>query len=258
MSRDFTLEMYALFCDTLKQLSCPTMTVKQFIEIGQPQDFIVVLRHDVDRSIASALRMARLEAKYGISATYYIRMTRNVFRPTEIRELSRLGHEVGYHYEVLAKAKGNAPLAIAMFEKELVEFRRIVPVETISMHGSPLTPWNNLELWKTYDYRDYGVSGEISSSIDYSKLYYFTDTGRSWDAGRYNLRDRVNSRSIQHRIHATRDLIGFLRETCDSPVFINAHPNRWAGKILEWCIGTVSDFFINQVKWLIARRLRNN
>ena len=31
MSRDFTLEMYALFCDTLKQLSCPTMTVKQFI-----------------------------------------------------------------------------------------------------------------------------------------------------------------------------------------------------------------------------------
>lgn len=258
MGLDFTLKMYAQFCDTLKQRSCPIMTVKQFVERGQPQDFTVVLRHDVDRSLTSAVRMARLEAQYGIRATYYIRMTRSVFKPVAIKELSRLGHEVGYHYEILAKAKGSMEQAIVIFERELAELREVVPVDTISMHGSPLTPWNNLDLWNTYDYRNYGVSGEVSSSIDYSKLYYLTDTGRSWDAERYNLRDRVNSRSPQRKIHTTHDLLAFLRETPDSPVFINAHPNRWADRLLAWCVSAGSDFCINQVKWIIAKTRRNN
>ena len=39
-----------------------------------------------------------------------------------------LGHEVGYHYEVLSKAKGDYEKAIQMFEQELNEFRKKVDV----------------------------------------------------------------------------------------------------------------------------------
>ncbi|MDD2287196.1 MAG: hypothetical protein PHQ11_17565, partial [Paludibacter sp.] len=52
------------------------------------------------------LTMAELEADLGIAATYYFRNPRSFDTPltTWIRDLS---HEVGYHYEVLAKAKGD-------------------------------------------------------------------------------------------------------------------------------------------------------
>lgn len=252
MNLDFTLERYAQLCETVQSLSCPVMTVKQFLEAGQPQNFVVVLRHDVDRALPSAIRMANLEATYGIYATYYMRTTRAVFRPLEIRHLSQLGHEIGYHYEVLAKARGNTQQAITIFEQELEQFRQIAPVDTISMHGSPLTPWHNLDLWQTYDFKDYSLMGEAYLSINYSNLYYFTDTGRSWDAGRYNLRDRAASLKFSRKVATTDDLVNFLSETRDKPVLINAHPNRWATNWFTWGIGTVSDWTVNQVKLVIS------
>jgi len=253
MNLDFTLKTYARLCDTLKQLNCPVMTVRHFLETDRSRDFLVVLRHDVDRSLPCAIRMAQLEADYGIAATYYVRMTRKVFKPAEIKIMSDLGHEIGYHYEVLARAKGDIVQAMAIFEKSLAELRRVVPVDTISMHGSPLTPWNNLDLWKTHDYRDYDIKGEASLTIDYSRMHYFTDTGRSWDADRYNIRDRVPSLKHHQKIHSTHDLMEFLVDTKDGPVFINTHPNRWADTSVEWCIGTASDFFINQAKWIVSK-----
>jgi hypothetical protein len=35
-----------------------------------------------------------------------------------MREIEGMGHEVGYHYEVLGKAKRDQKRAIKMFEKE--------------------------------------------------------------------------------------------------------------------------------------------
>ncbi len=257
MNPDFTLKTYAKLCRTLQGLSCSVMTVKEFIDSGQPQDFVVVLRHDVDRAVESAVKMAKLEADYDMRSTYYVRMTPGAFKPAEIRELASLGHDVGYHYECLSRAKGDVARAIQIFERELDEFRQIVSVDTISMHGSPLSPWNNLDIWNSCDYRKFGIAGELGITIDYSNLYYFTDTGRSWDAGRYNIRDHTPSLKHHKQIYHTDDLIGFL-ETCgDTPVFINAHPNRWADTRAGWWVGTVSDYIINQIKWLISRS-RNN
>jgi hypothetical protein len=120
------------------------------------------------------------------------------------------------------------------------------------MHGSLLMPWNNLDLWQTYDFKDYGLMGEAYLSINYSNLYYFTDTGRSWDAGRYNLRDRAASLRPSRKVTTTDDLIGFLSETRDRPVVINAHPNRWVANRFAWGVGTVSDWAINQAKLVIS------
>ena len=253
MNPDFTFKKYAQFCRTLQQLACPVMTAKKFLDVGQPSGFTVILRHDIDRRIQDALAMARLEARYEICATYYVRMTAAVFKPDEIREFAGLGHEVGYHYEALAKARGDVARAKEIFERELNELRQIVSIDTISMHGSPLSPWNNLDLWKTCDYHDYNITGEFSLSIDYARLYYFTDTGRSWDADRYNIRDRVPARKHKQNVHTTEDLIEFLHNASDAPVLINTHPNRWAATPQRWCISTVSDFFINRIKWIISR-----
>jgi hypothetical protein len=248
---DFTLDKYAELCETIRHLDCPVMTVRDFLKAGQPGGLRVILRHDVDRRMSAALRMAELESRYDIAATYYVRTTRAVFKPAALRHLHALGHEVGYHYEVLAKANGNMERAIALFQEELHRFREIVPVETVSMHGSPLSRWNNLDLWETHNIWDYGLCGEIYLGIDYSEMFYFTDTGRSWYDGKYNLRDRVESKKSPRKVVDTDDLIAFLRQNVNNPILINVHPNRWASNYGTWLRGNLLDWLTNQAKVLV-------
>jgi len=51
--------------------------------------------------------------------------------------------------------------------------------------------YDNRDLWKRYDFRQFGLAGEAYLSIDYHRLAYLTDAGRSWADNPYNLRDRV-------------------------------------------------------------------
>lgn len=65
----------------------------------------VFWRHDVDFSLDAALKMARFEAKRGVSSTYYLFLSsKNPFySPVNAKtvgfELSRLGHTVGDHVD---------------------------------------------------------------------------------------------------------------------------------------------------------------
>jgi hypothetical protein len=68
-----------------------------------PRPGDLLLRHDVDLSLAGALTLAELEAEEGAAATYFL-MTRSVFynlaaAPGEsaIERLRELGHRVGLH-----------------------------------------------------------------------------------------------------------------------------------------------------------------
>ena len=68
-----------------------------------PQPGVIILRHDVDLSLAATLEMAELEAAAGAAATYFL-MTRSVFYNLASSEgeralarLRKLGHRVGLH-----------------------------------------------------------------------------------------------------------------------------------------------------------------
>ena len=108
--------------------------------------------------------MAQQEHALGIRSSYYFRYP-GTFRPDIIRKIRDLGHEIGYHYEVLSKTNGDYAKAIALFSEELEEFRKICPVKTICMHGSPLSKYNNRDLWERYDYHAYGIFGEAFLSF---------------------------------------------------------------------------------------------
>ena len=69
----------------------------------EPKAGEIFLRHDVDLSLAAALRMAELEAERDVAATYFL-MTRSVFYNLASSEgeralarLRELGHRVGLH-----------------------------------------------------------------------------------------------------------------------------------------------------------------
>ena len=92
-----------------------------------------------------------------------------------------MGHEVSYHYEDLSLSMGDYQKAIALFVNNLSLIRQYYPAKTICMHGSPTSKWDNRDIWDYYNYRDFGIIAEPYFDVDFSTVFYITDTGRSWN-----------------------------------------------------------------------------
>ena len=267
--RDFTTETFQVFLSSIKSAGYTFITVAGYLR--DPATSTVILRHDVDDKPGNALTFAEMENRLGISGTYYFRAGPGSHDETVIRQINSLGHEIGYHYEDLAVAKGNYERAIILFAENLAKLRRLAPVETICMHGSPLSKYDNRKLWKKYDYREFGISGEPYLDIGFDKVHYLTDTGRCWDGERFSLRDKVkpeqrlaghgkvqqdkdDRKTVEKSVHSTFDLINALKTNLmPSVMLITIHPQRWNSRLIPWITELVLQNGKNVVKSLINR-----
>lgn len=231
--RDFTLSKYAEMMEAAKSTSYAIQNVGSFLKY--PSSRCLILRHDVDRDVQRSVEMAKLENKYSFSSTYYFRHVKGVFDPRAIKEISDLGHEIGFHYEVMDKAKGNPEKAIEIFKEELGDLREIADIETVCMHGNPFAAWSNRDLWEKYDFSDYGITGEPYLSIDYGKVLYLTDTGRTWADLNIRVKDVVDSEHLSlHGISSSDDVIDLIKSEKMPQICILAHPNRWCDGFGGW------------------------
>lgn len=246
--KDFSLTAYRNLITALKRAGIPVFGVRNWI-LQKPASGIV-MRHDVDRKPRNAAAMAELETELGICSTYYFRITPNSFDEPIIRRIASLGHEIGYHYEDLSLAKGNMEEAISLFAKHLRELREITSVETIAFHGRPLSPHDNVKLWDHYRLEDHGILAEAFLSIDYSGVYYFTDTGRTWSFKGSNLRDHAKN-ALTADVSTTDELIDFVRGHKNCMFAIVAHPERWDSEIPSWLIQALQDYAINGAKRIL-------
>lgn len=242
MDRDFTLKKYRDLLETVTNTDYSAITVSDYM-ISAP-DRCIILRHDVDRAVRRSLNMAKLEYEYDIASTYYFRYKKDVFDPQIIQEIADMGHEIGFHYEVMDKAKGDHKKAIEIFKNELDELRDIVDISTVCMHGNPLASWSNLDLWETYDFKDFGVIGEPYISIDYGNVLYLTDTGRTWSNRNVRVKDVVKSEGADNiqlldAINSTDDVIKLINSERLPLICILAHPNRWCDDLAGWSIELV-------------------
>ena len=250
--RDFSLPVYEQLCKTILQQPVAIQTIHQYLTEKQGDTPVFIFRHDVDRQPLTALNMAVLEHQLGIKASYYFRFTKGVYKPKIISQIYNMGHEIGYHYETLSKCRGNHERAISLFQEELSEFRSLCPISTISMHGRPFSPYDNRTLWQKKDFREFDLVGECYLSIDYQKITYLSDTGRTWNPSRYNIRDQVKQDvKILPSLEDTNDLISFLARGYNRNTCILTHPNRWASSKGAWFYSAISDFIINQGKRVI-------
>ena len=168
-----------------------------------------------------------------------------VFNEQIIKQVADLGHEIGYHYEDMSLVGGDPDKAIRHFEKQLIRFRQIYPVKTICMHGSPLSKYDNRDLWKHYDYRAFDIIGEPYFDVDYNEVFYITDTGRKWNNEGVSVRDRVES-GFDIKIKNTFHLITLLKQgILPDRLMINAHPHRWF------------DFGMGWIKELLGQNIKN-
>ena len=199
-----------------------------------PAKRIIILRHDVDRLPDNALNTALLEHDLGIPASCYFRAVPESWDEAIIQKIAGLGHEIGYHYENLSVCKGDPGRAWEDFQANLAKLRELVSVTTICMHGSPLSKWDNRKLWETYNYRDLGILAEPYFDVDYSQVFYITDTGRKWNNETSNIRDKVKS-GFDIPIKSTRHLIRLAQENkLPDKIMINTHPQRWEDRVVQW------------------------
>jgi len=239
---DFTLKKYGQLCQSILDTGYKPMTVCTYLSERPSDEKICILRHDVDRKIINALRMAELEECAGIRSTYYFRYP-YTFNPDLILNIASMGHEIGYHYETLAKARGDHRLAVRLFQEELTQFRAIAEIKTICMHGSPLSRYDNRDLWKVYDFREFEIAGEAYLSMAGNGLRYLTDTGRNW-AGRHSLRDSMPDVDPAP-VETTDDLIRWIGSAGADELYMTVHPERWAASDGEWIINSSKDVMIN-------------
>lgn len=247
---DFTLIAYKLLLDSLGNHGFQFQTFADFIK--NPEKKAIILRHDVDERPQNALKMAQVEHRMGIRATYYFRILKISNAPEVITEITRMGHEIGYHYEDLALAGGDLETAIKRFSQNLAYFRKFYPVKTICMHGSSMSPHDNRLLWRHYDFKDFGIIGEPYFSLDYNEVFYLTDTGRCWDGGKYSVRDNVQNR-VQMSFHKTSDLLRAAeRGALPGKILLQSH-TLWTDSMIEWLWLEVREQSSGRLKVAIAK-----
>jgi hypothetical protein len=249
------------------------LTLEEYFSKKKLPDKLVIVRHDVDDEPEYALKMARLESELNIKSTYYFRTNENVFVGNIIREVNSLGHEIGYHYEVLDETFGNYNEAIILFEHNLNKFKPFCDVKTIAQHGSPLignlnatslsgvyeilkkilkgdkvfTTQINADIWKKYNFKDFGIIGEAYISVDFKNIFYISDTAMCWN-NKYRLKDVTGNKSSNFReinIKTTNDIIDIIQNKKVDRIYILVHPDQWRDKFIDWA------------KWSILKNVRN-
>ncbi len=251
MNMDFTLPA---FRDLLTSLQAQRYTYQPFTDFLQnPTQKAIVLRHDIDKLPQNAMQMARLESEIGVRGSYYFRVVPGAWDEKVMGQIADLGHEIGYHYEDLALAGGDHEKAIRHFEKQLERMRRIYPVKTICMHGSPLSRWDNRDLWKHYSYRDFGIIGEPYFDVDFNEVFYLSDTGRKWNHAGASVRDRVQS-GFDIPVKSTFHLIALAeKEALPHKMMITVHSQRWHDRVLPWVKELVWQNVKNVAKSAVSR-----
>lgn len=253
---DFTLTIYKRLLEAFKAAGYTFYRLEDYLS-EKPEGKFVILRHDVDRKPGFSLAAAKIEDDLGIHAGYYFRIVKSSFSIPVIREIAALGHEIGYHYEDLSSAGGDMETAIRTFQKNLERLREFYPVKTVCMHGRPTSKWDGRDLWKRYDYRGFGIIGEPYFDIDFTAVFYLTDTGRSWDNRKMNVRDRVAAHSTHGDRHFknTEEILSAV-EHGDFPhkVMLSTHPERWTDSPLPWLKQYLWQNFKNIIKRKIVNR----
>jgi hypothetical protein len=230
---DFTVKKYTELLDSLIGAKYNFQTFEDFLT--DPKDRVVILRHDVDTTPKNSLKFAKIQAAKKIKGVYYFRAVSESWDENIIKEIAALGHEIGYHYESLTTCKGNYELAKVDFEKNLKMLRNLAKVTTICMHGSPMSPYDSKDLWKKYQYKEFGIIGEPYFDVDFNTVFYITDTGRRWDGNKVSVRDKVKSTAFQLSFHSTDQVINSIENReFPSQVMFTFHPQRWHENKTNW------------------------
>ena len=134
--RRFTYAWYERFLDGLAGRE--VVPLQEFAD-GRGD---LALRHDVDSSLESALELARREHQRQLRATYFVLHTAPYWSGPDLverlRELQSLGHEIGFHNDLVTLER-TQNVDIEEYARRELERLRAGGIEIVgaAAHGSP-------------------------------------------------------------------------------------------------------------------------
>jgi hypothetical protein len=142
--RTFTYERYVRLLDALADRQrFRVVPLREYTGTRDSARAVVALRHDVDQRLDRAFDFARLEHERGLPATYFVLNTASYWRdpqliPTLVRMQDELGHEIGWHNDLVTWECVLGGDARACLAEELARLRSVgLRVEGTAAHGSP-------------------------------------------------------------------------------------------------------------------------
>ncbi len=257
--KDFSRDKYKQLCVGLLNSGYDFLTLNEFINIQNDISLNskkVVIRHDLCRNAAiGTLGLLEVEAELNIKTSYYFRNPES-YDFNMIEKVAKYGHEIGVHYDCLDKAKGNYERAKQILSNDLNELRNIACVQTVAMHGNPLTKWDNRDIFNKYPLNDFKLNGESYLSVDFEKIFYYTDTGRNWSDTKNNVKEFIPNYSSnttnKPEIYSTDELISKIKNM-DANLYFLIHPNRWRSSLSGYYYKYFQDYFKNMIKRLYTK-----
>lgn len=260
MSLDFTFNKYAEIIGAIASSDYEVITIENYILRKELPPKYIIIRHDVDLDPYYQLKFADLENTNNIFTSYYFRYIETIYKEDVITKIKNLGHEVGYHYEVFTKAKGNPEEAILIFREEQDEFAAHWKSKTVCPHGGSFVDNQNgyalkdiikllpkllsgktlfskhvnFDMWDKHSFEDFNIIGDAYRSIDFSDILYLSDTGRSWDQ-RYKRLDRVDSNINPHyNVKSSDDIIQIIKTGKVNKIYLLIHFEQWKDNFKDW------------------------
>jgi hypothetical protein len=249
----FVYSVWDEICQALSKLR--TIRADEILNQGDDTDWVVV-KHDVETNVCKALALAKIEAAYGIRATYYVQADLVKDNVRTLQKIQTLGHEVTYHYDVLDANRGDFDLAMKEFGTNIDLFNTFgFSVQTVCPHGNPLI---NRKGWSSNKdfFRNPEVKKQFPHILDIvvelprnvEKYLYISDAGYSWkQIANITDNDLQNSGDIDLKNHA--NLLRMIK--AHERVIISTHPHRWEKSYLK----ALLNMFRFKVLRVIARTL---
>lgn len=234
----FIYSEWDAFCKALSHHEIHSITAATILKAAQngilKSERFVNLKHDVESSPLKALDLARIEAKYGHCATYYVQAYLMTDANQHIfAEIQRLGHEVTYHHDVIDGGKGNLSEALSIYKKNLAKFKKLgFEVETVCQHGNPVSNYENRDFFRsTLIQNEFPMQADIM--VDFMdkigrKYIYISDVGMSFKI----VTDPVNSDKVveAEKYIILGEILNVVPEILrhpDASYIVSAHPHRY-------------------------------
>jgi len=202
-----------------------------------PADRVVYLRHDIDNSIESALRMAEVESRYGAVATYLVMVRSENYNPFSganlgrLRRIGELGHDVGLHFsaeEHDREALDDDLVSCIRGDAKLLETGIGTPVHVFSFHNPGESEHVAIE-----------VPGLVNTYAErfFAEACYLSESNMHWSRGTpADVLASGEHRVVQILVHpfsyranfrTDREvLLWFIRDKIHDLLDLNARQNR--------------------------------
>ena len=169
---EFTIEGYINLLHYLKQI----YNIAPFCKVSEKKTPYLILRHDVDYSLEAAFEMARIEKNLGITSTYFVLASCEVYDLHEeknanwLRKISDLGHEIGLHFE---------PRKYRSYNRSVKETFRIETNRLETISGKKVVSIARHNEWDRDPFAS--IKGYINANHPYWRSDLFVhDSCRAW------------------------------------------------------------------------------